>query len=147
MRVKVILNPYANRWRAREQAAAVAAAFRAAGVDCDLTITTTPGEGTPLAEAAARDGYDAVVAAGGDGTINEVINGLLRAGHSPTRPFGIIPLGTANDFNLNIPRYVDTFEADQSIDLSLIGAAISQIEAELTKVQDSIERYLEELGL
>ena len=100
MRIKVILNPYANRWRAREQAPTVAAAFRAAGVDCDLTITAVPGEGTPLAETAARDGYDAVVAAGGDGTINEVVNGLIRAGHTPTRPFGIIPLGTANDFNL-----------------------------------------------
>ena len=101
MRVKVILNPYANRWGAKAQAADTAAAFRAAGVECDLVITDTPGQGTPIAEAAARDGYDAVVAAGGDGTINEVINGLIRAaGDGPTVPFGIIPLGTANDFNL-----------------------------------------------
>jgi YegS/Rv2252/BmrU family lipid kinase len=101
MRVKVILNPYANRWRAGAQAEATAAAFRAAGVQCDLTTTNAPRHGDALAEAAARDGYDAVVAAGGDGTINEVINGLLRAaGDGPTVPFGIIPLGTANDFNL-----------------------------------------------
>jgi YegS/Rv2252/BmrU family lipid kinase len=102
MRVKVILNPYANRWRAGEQAPAVAEACRTAGVDCDLTITAAAGEGTPVAEAAARAGdYDAIIAAGGDGTINEVINGLLRAaGDGPTRPFGIVPLGTANDFNL-----------------------------------------------
>ena len=101
MRVKVILNPYANRWRAREQAPATEAAFRAAGIDCDLTMTNGPRHGDALAEAAARDGYDAVVAAGGDGTINEVINGLLRAaGDGPTVPFGIVPLGTANDFNL-----------------------------------------------
>lgn len=101
MRVKVILNPYANRWRAKAQAEDTAAAFRAAGVECDLVITDAPGRGTPIAEAAARDGYDAVVAAGGDGTINEVINGLIRAaGDGPTVPFGIVPLGTANDFNL-----------------------------------------------
>jgi diacylglycerol kinase (ATP) len=63
--------------------------------------TDGPRHGDALAEAAARDGYDAVVAAGGDGTINEVINGLLRAaGDGPTVPFGIVPLGTANDFNL-----------------------------------------------
>ncbi len=101
MRVKVILNPYANRWGARAQASAVADAFRAVGVECDLAITESPGQGTRLAAAAAREGYDAVVAAGGDGTINEVINGLIRAaGDGPTVPFGIVPLGTANDFNL-----------------------------------------------
>ncbi len=101
MRVKVILNPYANRWGAKAQAQATADAFRAAGVECDLVITETPGQGTPVAEAAAREGYDAVIAAGGDGTINEIINGVIRAaGDGPTRPFGIVPLGTANDFNL-----------------------------------------------
>ena len=101
MRVKVILNPYANRWGARAQATATADAFRAAGVACDLTVTESPGQGTPLAAAAAHAGYDAVVAAGGDGTINEIINGLISAaGDGPTVPFGIVPLGTANDFNL-----------------------------------------------
>jgi YegS/Rv2252/BmrU family lipid kinase len=101
MRVKVILNPYANRWGAKAQAPATEAAFRAAGVGCDLAITQAAGQGIAVAEAAVRDDYDAVVAAGGDGTINEVINGLLRAaGEGPTKPFGIVPLGTANDFNL-----------------------------------------------
>lgn len=101
MHVKVILNPYANRWGAKARAEETAGAFRAAGVDCDLVVTQTAGDGTPIAEAAARDGYDAVIAAGGDGTINEVINGLIRAaGDGPTRPFGVVPLGTANDFNL-----------------------------------------------
>lgn len=101
MRVKVILNPYANRWGAKARAEETAAAFRAAGVDCDPVITGMPGEGTPIAEAAALDAYDAVIAAGGDGTINEVINGIIRAaGDGPTRPFGVVPLGTANDFNL-----------------------------------------------
>jgi diacylglycerol kinase (ATP) len=110
MRLKVILNPYANRWGARAQAPRVAEAFRAAGFDCDLTITATPGEGTPAAEVAARENYDAIVAAGGDGTINEVINGLIRAaGDGPTRPFGIVPIGTANDFNLmaGLPKTVE----------------------------------------
>ena len=110
MRVKVILNPYANRWGAKAQAPATAAAFRAAGVDCDLVMTAGPREGDALAEAAARDGYDAVIAAGGDGTINEVINGVLRAaGDGPTVPFGIVPLGTANDFNLmaGLPKTIE----------------------------------------
>ncbi|MCZ2114569.1 MAG: diacylglycerol kinase family lipid kinase [Anaerolineae bacterium] len=101
MRVKVILNPYANRWGAKARAEATVDAFHAAGVECDLVITDTVGQGISEAETAARQDYDAVIAAGGDGTINEVINGVIRAaGDGPTCPFGIVPLGTANDFNL-----------------------------------------------
>ncbi len=110
MRVKVILNPYANRWRAKAQAPAVAAAFRAVGVECDLALTDGPRHGDELAAAAAVGGYDAVIAAGGDGTINEVINGVLRAaGDGPAVPFGIVPLGTANDFALmaGLPLTID----------------------------------------
>lgn len=101
MRVKIILNPYANRWRSGERAATVHEACRAAGLDVDLSVTEYPGQGIQLARAAADGPFAAVVAAGGDGTINEVINGLLQASPTgPTKPFGIIPLGTANDFNL-----------------------------------------------
>ncbi len=100
MKIKVILNPFANRWGAQAQIEAVRAMLSAAGCTCELVVTEGPGEAIELAEAAVREGYDAVVAAGGDGTINEVINGILRATPvGPTLPFGIIPLGSANDFN------------------------------------------------
>ena len=87
MRVKVILNPYANRWGAKAQAEETAEAFRAAGVECDLVITETAREGVAIAKAAAGEGYDAVVAAGGDGTINEDINLSLIHISAPTRPY------------------------------------------------------------
>ncbi len=100
MRIKIILNPYANRWGAQSQIDALQAMFDADDCACDMTVTQAPGEAIDIAESAVRDGYDAVVAAGGDGTINEVINGVLRATpHGPTLPFGILPLGSANDFN------------------------------------------------
>ena len=54
--------------------------------------TNAAGHAEELARSAARDGYDAVVAAGGDGTINEVVNGIGDA----AMPLGIVPLGTAN---------------------------------------------------
>jgi YegS/Rv2252/BmrU family lipid kinase len=101
MRVKVILNPYSNRWRAQEAIPEIKQAFKAAQLDLDLALTSEAREGTVLAEAAVGEGFDALVAAGGDGSINEVINGLLRATpEGVTIPFGILPLGTANDFNL-----------------------------------------------
>lgn len=52
-----------------------------------------------------------------------------------------------NDFNLNIPRYVDTFEEEPEVDLEAVQERIEAIETELGKVQEEMDRYLEELGL
>lgn len=101
MKIQIILNPYAKRWQAKAQIPAVEVACRAADLDYELMITERPGAGIALAKQAAESGCDAVVAAGGDGTINEVVNGLLQAAKGrPTIPLGILPLGTANDFHL-----------------------------------------------
>ena len=101
MRTKIILNPYSNRWGAEQRMPETEQILTEAKLDYELVVTTKPLEGMALAETAVAEGFDAVVAAGGDGTINEVINGLLRAtADGPTIPFGILPLGTANDFNL-----------------------------------------------
>jgi diacylglycerol kinase (ATP) len=100
MRVKIILNPYANRWGAGERQMAVEAACQAAGLAYDLHVTQRAGEATEVAATAVTEGFTAVIAAGGDGTISEVANGLLRAtpDEEPTMPFGIFPIGSANDF-------------------------------------------------
>ena len=111
MKAKIILNPYANRWGAKEKVTAVAAAFNTAGIKYDLTVTDKPLVGTEVARTAALSGnYDAVVAAGGDGTISEVVNGLTQADpKTPTMPFGIIPIGSANDFSkmVNLPGDIE----------------------------------------
>lgn len=52
-----------------------------------------------------------------------------------------------NDFNLNIPRYVDTFEEEELVDIDQVKQNIANIEAELTVVQTQMQKYLEELGL
>ena len=110
MIVKILLNPYANRWAAESQAPAVEAACQAAGLDYDLTIIPAPGGGTPATIAALQNGFDVVVAAGGDGTVSEVVNGLIHsAGEAQTKPLGVIPLGTGNDFSdmANLPRDIE----------------------------------------
>ncbi len=82
-----------------------------AGVAHEIHVTEKPGQGTEVAREAALSGnFDAVVAAGGDGTLNEVVNGLIQAaGDNPTIPLGILPIGTGNDFNdmLGLPRDLD----------------------------------------
>ena len=52
-----------------------------------------------------------------------------------------------NDFNLNIPRYVDTFEEEELVDIDEVKTNIANIEAELSEVQAQMKKYLDELGL
>ncbi|MCA9922473.1 MAG: diacylglycerol kinase family lipid kinase [Anaerolineales bacterium] len=107
MTIKIILNPYANRWEAKSQINQIETAVTAVSLSYELVVTEKPGQAIDLAFAAVEEGCDAVIAAGGDGTINEVVNGVLRAaGDGPTVPFGIIPIGTANDFSdlMGLPR-------------------------------------------
>ena len=52
-----------------------------------------------------------------------------------------------NDFNLNIPRYVDTFEEEEEIDIAAVQQDIERLEGELVEVRAKMKRYLEELGV
>ncbi len=102
-RVLVIVNPVAGRGRARRQWPVAARALRAAGVDFDAVTTTGVGEAIMLAERGAAE-YGAVVAAGGDGTVHEVVNGLLRAGEGAApAALGVLPLGSGDDFAKMLP--------------------------------------------
>lgn len=90
-----ILNPAAGRGRAGRLRPALEAALAAAGLTARVAVTEGPGHAAVLAETATR-GYDVVVAVGGDGTVQEVVRGLL-AGTRPVH-LGVLPLGSGNDF-------------------------------------------------
>jgi diacylglycerol kinase (ATP) len=96
----VILNPQANRGGARRQWSAAEAVLAERGVRYSLTRTRGRGHATELAARAVAEGWPAVIAMGGDGTVHEVVNGLLLApGDAPaTVPLGIVPIGSGNDF-------------------------------------------------
>jgi len=109
MTAKIILNPYSNRWNARKRWPEAEAALKAAGVDFELAVSEYSHHTIVLAEQAARQGFSPVIAAGGDGTIGEVVNGLAKAASDEQAllgPFGILPLGSANDLvdNLGLPK-------------------------------------------
>jgi YegS/Rv2252/BmrU family lipid kinase len=99
-RVKVILNPYAGRGRGEQLAAQIRSALTQAGLVFDLVETTGVGHGIDLARQARAEGYTTIVAAGGDGTVSEVINGMAQATPAglPVGPLGILPVGSGNDF-------------------------------------------------
>jgi YegS/Rv2252/BmrU family lipid kinase len=109
-KVKVVLNSYGGRLSTQAKRDRVEQGLQAAGVDYHLELTTEAGHGIELAHQAALDGWPIVVAAGGDGTIHEVVNGLMQAaGEAEAGTLGIIPLGTANDLAdaLEIPRNIN----------------------------------------
>src|SRR5262249_21717748 len=62
----------------------------------EFRVSSEPSHAIALAEQAARDGFPTVAAAGGDGTVHEVANGILQAGGTTT--MGILPLGSGNDY-------------------------------------------------
>lgn len=94
-RVRIIANPYSGALRvpgAIEDLHAVLKRLGDAGLPAELCLTERPGHAIDLAREAVRGGMDMVVAAGGDGTVNDVIQAL--AGH--TTALGVLPLGTVN---------------------------------------------------
>lgn len=114
MSLLVIYNPYSGRWNALKKKQEVEDALNRAGVKYELILTEGPGHAMDLAARAANQGFDTVIAAGGDGTISEVVNGLAVASENLLKdralgPLGIIPLGSANDMvdNLGLPKDID----------------------------------------
>ncbi len=106
MTAKVILNPYSGRGKAARRRRALEAALEEAHVEFELVATEGPLQAIDLAAAAAGRGYSPILAAGGDGLIGEVVNGLGQSNpKGPLGPLGVIPLGTANDLanNLGLP--------------------------------------------
>ncbi|HWQ13767.1 MAG TPA: diacylglycerol kinase family protein [Roseiflexaceae bacterium] len=96
----VVLNPWAGRGAAGERRAELEAALHRARVPFELVTTHARGGATELAWQAVEQGFGRIVAVGGDGTINEVVNGIKGAEAATGRraQLGIIPLGTGSDF-------------------------------------------------
>jgi diacylglycerol kinase (ATP) len=111
--VLIICNPASRGGRTGRRWPEVAAGLRASGLDFDVAMTTCAGEATELARGAVTDGRPVVVAAGGDGTVNEVANGFLQAaeaGPAQSR-LAVLPTGTGGDFRRTFGLPSDVGEA------------------------------------
>jgi diacylglycerol kinase (ATP) len=108
MTAKVILNPYANRWNSQKRWPEADSALKAAGVDFALVVSEKKGQIVELAEQAVFEEFSPVIVAGGDGSIGDAANGMMRAAestHGRMPPLGIMPTGSANDvvYALGLP--------------------------------------------
>jgi diacylglycerol kinase (ATP) len=96
-KVKIILNPMAdmgNAWRVARDLRSIT--VQHGGVDWSGTVY--PGHAIELAQQAGEQGYDMVIAMGGDGTIHEVVNGLMKVPEQKRPVLGVVPVGSGNDF-------------------------------------------------
>lgn len=101
----LILNPNAGQRKPDETRRQIDGALSSNCLKCEVVTTVEAGQGRELARQAAEAGFDVVIAAGGDGTVNEVATGLVGSG----TPLGILPVGTVNVLarQLGIPFDID----------------------------------------
>ncbi|MBO8178213.1 MAG: diacylglycerol kinase [Bacillus sp. (in: Bacteria)] len=106
-RARIIYNPTSGRELFKKHLPEVLQKLEQAGYETSAHATTGAGDATKAAKIAVERRYDIVIAAGGDGTINEVVNGLAEQDYRPK--LGVIPVGTTNDFAraLHIPRDIE----------------------------------------
>ncbi len=109
MKIKILHNPYSNRWNSQKRWGEAESALRAAGVDFDVSVSQHADHLIELAADAVKQGFTTLIVAGGDGSIGEVINGAAQSWDERSAfpiTLGVIPLGTANDLtdNIGIPR-------------------------------------------
>ncbi len=111
MKSKLILNPVSGTDSAPEFILRINEVIRQNFGELDISLTIEAGDAKKIAENSARDGnYDYIFVAGGDGTLNEVLNGVAQIEGALERiTFGLIPLGTGNDFAaaLGLPEDVE----------------------------------------
>jgi diacylglycerol kinase (ATP) len=100
----VIVNPKSASGSTRDKWSAVAADLRAHFGAFAVAFTKAPGDGIAIAERAAKAGRKFIIACGGDGTVNEVVNGIMNSGEDVE--FGVLPSGTGGDFRrtLGMPQ-------------------------------------------
>jgi YegS/Rv2252/BmrU family lipid kinase len=123
----VIVNPKSAAGSTRERWSAIASDLRTHFGPFNVAFTKGPGDGIELARRAAENGRKFIIACGGDGTINEIANGILSSGKDVE--FGIFPSGTGGDFRRTLGMPNGTREAaralrtgrTESIDVGKVG--------------------------
>ena len=108
-KVKLILNPMADMgraWKAANDLRPIVQEFQG---EISWSGTVYPTHAIELARQAAEEGYDLVIALGGDGTAHEVVNGLMQVPERKRPVLGVVPIGSGNDFAhaLGVPKKSD----------------------------------------
>lgn len=112
MRILMLVNPNAGRKKGTETALKAAKIFKNSGIALEMKYSEKPGDMLEFGRNIVHEAWDGIVAVGGDGTLFEIINGMMQADESLPIPLGIIPVGTGNSFSreLKLTNLEDTVQ-------------------------------------
>jgi diacylglycerol kinase (ATP) len=114
-RFVVIVNPASGHRRGLKVLEQVRPIFEAAGADLDVKLCERPRHAFQLAQKLDAEPYQACCVIGGDGTIHEVVNGLMSCGANTVIPLGLIPAGTGNTLHFHQQAATSPLEATKRI--------------------------------
>jgi YegS/Rv2252/BmrU family lipid kinase len=112
MKLLMLTNPLAGRKQGQAVAEKSLALFRQHGITVETIYSEYPGHLTGIAEREVKGEWDGIVALGGDGTLFEVINGMMQGNPDLPIPLGVLPAGTGNSFSrdLDIKTHADAMD-------------------------------------
>ncbi|HSK20540.1 MAG TPA: diacylglycerol kinase family protein [Longimicrobiales bacterium] len=139
--MRIILNPAARHGAGRRLRTVIERELESRSLDFDVVETEGPGHAVELARAAADAGIRRVVAAGGDGTVHEVANGLMAAAGAPPA-LGLIPIGTGNDFVKMVPGSATRAQAFET----LAGGCESPVDVGVARWDGGLEHFMNAMG-
>ena len=103
MRLLMLVNPLAGRKRGGATAEKALALFRQHGLEVEMRTSGYAGHLIEIAQKEVKGAWDGIIAVGGDGTLYEVVNGMMQGDAALPIPLGIIPVGTGNSFSRDVP--------------------------------------------
>jgi YegS/Rv2252/BmrU family lipid kinase len=140
--VCVVLNPTAGGGAGARHREEIERELTARGIKFELVETPGPGTAVSLARERARRGARVVIAAGGDGTIHDVANGILQAAPDGSCTLGLVPIGTGNDFVKVVPGTRSRPAAYDTIALN----RIERYDVGRVRWQDTEEFFINGMG-
>jgi diacylglycerol kinase (ATP) len=144
LKLLIIFNPKAAYGRSANKLAAIKAKFEDLRITTEFLPTTHPGHGKELVASTDLSEFDGLVAAGGDGTVFEVLNGLYTHPKSARIPLGLVPIGTGNAF----ARELDLQPAAWSDAIDLVHRGQTrQVDVGFVKSEDSSYYFLNIVGM
>ncbi|MEW9121424.1 MAG: diacylglycerol kinase family protein [Thermotaleaceae bacterium] len=152
MKTLFIVNPTAGKGKALKPLGYIHQKLEEREISFDIKITKEKGEAEKIARWAAAEDYEKVVALGGDGTIYEILNGLIGR----KTALGVIPLGTGNDFvkTMHIPHNIEEaldivirgrkkrIDCGKANERYFMNVASIGLDAEIVQKTESIKQYI-----
>jgi YegS/Rv2252/BmrU family lipid kinase len=144
MKAILVYNPQAGHGRARKILPNVESLFTKHNIEFDLFLTDYPEHGIEIVREVNFDSYDCLVAAGGDGTLFEIINGYFKNNSTKRIPLGILPIGTGNAFARDLD--LDNSHIEDAIKI-ISNQKPRQVDVGFFKTHGQEYYYLNILGL